>query len=91
MFSVLIGLKVPNPICKVQKQYCIPALFILEKTFSSKCRPAVGAAVEPISLEYIVWYLSLSLSVGFLLIYGGNGVFPYESKSSCTVVLSDLI
>ncbi|GIR93483.1 MAG: hypothetical protein CM15mP93_16700 [Thiotrichaceae bacterium] len=88
MFSVLIEIKVPNQYAKCKNNIVyLHEFHTKEKTFSSKCRPAVGAAVEPISLEYIVWYLFLSLSVGFLLIYGGNGVLPYESKSSYTVVI----
>jgi hypothetical protein len=40
-----------------------PLSFRALKTFSSKCKPAVGAATEPSSFEYTVWYLSGSLSL----------------------------
>ena len=43
---------------------------------SVKCKPAVGAATDPNTLEYVVWYVSLSADFVFLLRYGGMGSSP---------------
>ncbi len=61
----------------------MPFSLISPSRSSVKCKPAVGAAAEPRSLEYTVWYLSWSSS--FALIYGGKGILPnFSSISSNT-------
>ena len=50
-----------------------------------KCKPAVGAAAEPYSLAYTVWYISLFSS--FSWIYGGSGMVPNFSKISIKIPL----
>ena len=48
-------LKVPKPTCNVTSTTVTPFSFNFEKISSVKCKPAVGAAAEPLTLAYTVW------------------------------------
>ncbi len=61
------GRNVPAPTCRHTVSSSIPLLRMSESTFSVKCRPAVGAATDPLWRAYRVWYLSESTASVSLL------------------------
>ena len=46
-----------------------------------KCRPAVGAAIDPRARANTVWYRSRSLALSARLMYGGSGMWPMASTA----------
>ena len=80
MSSSFTGLNVPSPTCSVTNPIFIPFSLIFFKSSGVKCSPAVGAAAEPRSFAYTVWYLFLSFNFSFM--YGGSGICPIESSLS---------
>ena len=60
--SALTGRNVPRPTCNVTGAIRTPWAAIFSSSAWVKCSPAVGAAAEPLILEYTVWYRSPSSS-----------------------------
>ena len=60
MLFSFTGLNVPSPTCSVTSAISTHLFFTSSKSSFVKCNPAVGAAAEPLSLEYTVWYLYAS-------------------------------
>lgn len=56
MFSDSTGLNVPGPTCNVRYSMAMPRFKSAVSKFSVKCNPAVGEAMDPGFLAYIVWY-----------------------------------
>ena len=77
--SAFTGRNVPSPTCSVTYPIFTPFAFSLSSSSGVKCKPAVGAAAEPLCFAKTVWYLSLSSS--FLVIYGGSGISPSSSRT----------